>query len=515
MLLYRLKQLATSLHFVINIGDEGAILTLFQNKKLAKRLYAATANDYDVKQFRKLIELHPKASISVLIDNTDQSYLRQKIPPVNRVFLPRLIRKRMRRDVEPEDFAGAIRLGRSKQGRKDWNYVFVSVPHRPPVSEWMAFLDEFENPIHGYFLLPVELANICNHYVKTTKKQRPVQHHWKLMVVHNKISGLRQVVLDKNKIIFTRVTNTTQEDIPEVVAGEIEHELINTIDYIKRITGDDHTEVSIVMSLESSIMHHINLPRLQCKDIHMLTPYQMAEHLKIENACKETDKFCDTLVAAHFAHYAHSDKIHTKKTQRFNQLLFAHKAALLTTIITTVYLVLHVIYNSLSMYTLHEDINYTQQQQEQITATWQSESKALGGYDIGTATQINNIANVYRILSSNAFSPLNSIAQLIPVLSQNMKVNHIYWTLTDPVKKGRGKQKKAEPMVNLTIELTLFNNESGIQNIFSNFDQFIVELESSFKEYTVKYSQLPSTFTFNDENKSIPIKINITGPNTP
>lgn len=503
----RLKNLVNSEKFVINIGDDGAILTLFKNKLLVKRLFAAGLNESDTKEFKALFLLHPKASISILIDTTDQTYNKQKLPPVSRFSLTKLVQNRLKREFNNNDFTGAIKLNRDKTGRHDWNYVFVSVANIHPLSDWITFIEQFNNPLNGFFLLPLELARICNNYTKNTKKREPGKNTWKILVVYNKISGLRQIILKNNKIIFTRITNISHDEMPEIIAGEIEQEVINTIDYIRRLTGQENIHVTSILSLENKLKQHIDTTHIPSKNIHLLSPFELATTLKISNACKETDKFCDTLTAAHLVKYPHSNRIHTPQTHRLRRLITYGRAAIYTSLISLIYLTTHLTYTSIAVNNLNKDIAYTAEQQVQIQSTWQTESKALGGYDITTATRINNITSLYRILSNNTFSPLHSVTQLIPMLTQDMQVKNIQWTLTE---RPHGKTPSS---ITFIIELTLFSKESSIQKLFDNFDQFITQLEDSFANYTVKYSRLPSKFKVDDENKAIPIKINITGPN--
>ena len=67
------------------------------------------------------------APIVLVIDNMDQSYIQQSLPPVSSFSVQKLIKRRLERDFGKNDIKGAISLGRDTGGRKDWNFLMVAL----------------------------------------------------------------------------------------------------------------------------------------------------------------------------------------------------------------------------------------------------------------------------------------------------------------------------------------------------------------------------------------------------
>ena len=61
------------------------------------------------------------------IDSIDQVFVQQTLPPVSSMSVQKLINRRLEREFKPEDIKGALVLGKEKTGRKDWNFLMVSV----------------------------------------------------------------------------------------------------------------------------------------------------------------------------------------------------------------------------------------------------------------------------------------------------------------------------------------------------------------------------------------------------
>src|SRR5262249_17247692 len=147
---------------------------------------------------------HPKVPLYILADVLDQQYVRQSFPPVSSFSVGGLVKRRLERDFQAEDMKGSLPLGRDKEGRREWNYLLISLANTPLMQQWLALIVELPNEFRGVYLTPVEGQN----YIPVLKKYMPEQapaQPWQLLVSHNKISGFRQIVLRDGKLVFTRV----------------------------------------------------------------------------------------------------------------------------------------------------------------------------------------------------------------------------------------------------------------------------------------------------------------------
>ena len=106
-------------HFVLIIGDDGAILVFMQGNTVVRRLFAPSPRPDHTSSIVDLIQSNPTVPISVLADVIDQQYVRHSFPPVSTFSVNNLVKRRMERDFQAEDLTGMLRLGRDKSGRTE------------------------------------------------------------------------------------------------------------------------------------------------------------------------------------------------------------------------------------------------------------------------------------------------------------------------------------------------------------------------------------------------------------
>ncbi|MCC7260574.1 MAG: hypothetical protein IT567_06040, partial [Alphaproteobacteria bacterium] len=289
--------------FVLSVGDEGAILTYMDGSRVLRRLFAFAPNPQEIVPFRELLSSDTKSPVFVLLDVMDQSYVPQSLPPVSSLGLHKLIEKRLARDFAAEDIKGALPIGRSEDGRKDWHFLFISVPNIPPTSGWIEFLTGLENRVRGIYLLPIEARGFINDlhaaaFGKAGGERKPAE--WQILVSHNKVGGFRQVVLRNGKLVFTRLTQPIGEAIPGVIAGNIEQEVSNTLEYLKRLAFTDGATLDIYLIVADAIKEALATGSLQKYHVYAFSPHEVAGMLGLSGAAEPGDSFGDVVIAAVF-----------------------------------------------------------------------------------------------------------------------------------------------------------------------------------------------------------------------
>ena len=101
--------------FILMVGDEGGILIHLQGRQVIKRIFAATPERDQLRLMNDQLMSAPKASLLVLVDMMDQSYVRQTLPPVSSFNVGKIIRRRLSKDFSSDDIKGYIVFGREKK----------------------------------------------------------------------------------------------------------------------------------------------------------------------------------------------------------------------------------------------------------------------------------------------------------------------------------------------------------------------------------------------------------------
>jgi hypothetical protein len=287
--------------FVLMVGDEGAILVQMQKKRVVRRMFAQSPEPAHTRAFEDALAAAPRGSVTMIVDMMDQSYVRQTLPPVSSFSVGKIVRRRLDKDFSRDDIKGYIVLDREKTGRRDWNYLMVSLANPPLLQKWIAFAVERPNPFRGMGLAPLEsqpfIGAIADTYLKNRGKDARALE-WHILVSHNKVGGFRQVVLRNGKLVFTRMAQPIGESSPEVIAGNIEQEMINTQEYLKRMGLQDPATLSATIFASEDIKQVLEPKNIKAGEVHFFTPYEMATTLSLPDAAQPEDHFGDVVISA-------------------------------------------------------------------------------------------------------------------------------------------------------------------------------------------------------------------------
>ena len=284
--------------FVLIIGDEGGILVYMQGVKVVRRLFAPSPQPSHTEAMIDLIQSNPSVPVYVLADVIDQQYVRQTFPPVSQFSVGGLVKRRLGRDFQAEDLKGSILLGRDKGGRKEWNYLLVALGKTPLVSAWIDLLVELPNEFVGVYLAPIEATNYLAMLHKAKGNLNP--QSWQLMVSHNKVSGFRQMVAQDGKLVFTRVSQAIDDGIPAVIAGNIEQEILNTLEYLRRLGFQDNVKLDATVIVAQDVKDLLDMKRFGFSTNYVLSPLDIADALGLEQAALSADRFGDVVMASAF-----------------------------------------------------------------------------------------------------------------------------------------------------------------------------------------------------------------------
>ena len=301
--------------FILSVGDEGAILSHFDKGLLLNRIFVDSPFSPDIKLMKKLFELYPRLPITIYVDIIEQTYAHNHLPPLSASAVKKQAKKKLAKDFQPNDLSNFVALGREKEGRKDWKYLFISLANTEPFSNWIELVLEQENKFNGVYVLAIESLELVTEL--NSKIIDLGEFKWELVIMHNKVSGFRIIAFNNHKIYFTRLTQHIMgENIAEVVAGNLEQEITNTIEYLKRLgySGEQDTHVSIIANFE--VLKKLELSRMKFGRVDRYTPFSAAQKIGLQYAVKESDKYADILCSSHFAN---SSKRHLKFNSKLTE----------------------------------------------------------------------------------------------------------------------------------------------------------------------------------------------------
>ncbi|MBY0355079.1 MAG: hypothetical protein K2Q12_05045, partial [Rickettsiales bacterium] len=498
------------------IGDDGAILTYIESGIVQRRLFAATPDRQHTKTFIDLMNEYPHASLYMLVDILDQSYVKHALPPVTSLGLKKLVARRLDRDFAKEDIKGALNLGREKKGRKDWNFLLISLSAASGLQGWLDIVLDMPNRFAGIYLLPVECEQIIpklakhinepspggDEQPKTPSKRRiglpsgrkkdpllksaePEKTSWQLLVSHHKVGGFRQVVLKDGHLIFTRITQGAEAPSPAITAGNVEQEVLNTIEYLKRLSLTDSSLLDIYFIVAQEIKNNLSRDRIPCNQAYIFTPYEAAELFNLKQAVLSADRYGDMVLAGAFAaEKKHRLKLNPTYAEKLDKL---YQAMLGLKSVTALGCLLAVYFIFLDVLTIPGQIIDTQKARDQEVAR-QAELAELQQSMSGVtanADQISDLITAYEFFSKDTLDVMEPIGQASQLISENRLLKTFAWKAENLL----GDDDTKKPLVTIELEMNVVFSNAQLKVVAKETEDYFLLVKDTFANYEMAANQ--------------------------
>ena len=499
--------------YVLFLGDEGAILIYIKGNVVQNRQFVPDASQQNLREFRQTLHKDVAAPLILVVDNMDQSFMQQTLPPVSSLSVNRLIRRRLERDFGGNDIKGAILLGREKSGRKDWNFLMVALEKSPQLAVWLEFIQEAPNRFVGIHLASVESETLLKKLELAMGVAKEDDAEWKFFVSHNKVGGFRQVILKGGRIMFTRLAQPVGESNAEVIAGNIEQEMLSTIEYMKRLSFTAQSKLDIYIITSSAIKSVIDQGKFNARSFHILTPYEVAQYLGIEGAAQPTDQFGDVVTAAVIGctrkHVLTMSTSQSKRVDQYYQFILFQRLA---TVLGVFAIISYAAYLGHGIYKLIEQTDGITQQKLAIEQGLETLRKNIKESNLDVE-KASDLIDLYQQMIQEKLSPLPLLRKFEAFIQAPVWIKSFDWTISTEARSNKprleagvmqmpdpslraGKTNVTVMVINLMLE---FPQEASDPKIFLALSKKVLsDFQGHFKEYEVKYTSLPQEITDND-----------------
>lgn len=488
--------------FILFVGDEGAILVYMEGSTVVRRLFAPTATEEHTHAMVELMQQHPRASVSMIFDVIDQQYVRQTFPPVSALSVEGLVKRRLDRDFPPEDLCGSLRIGREETARKDWVYLLISLANTANFQQWLDLIVEQPNYFSGVYLLPVECQQIIPLLAGVMPERPQTNVIWHMLISHHKVGGFRIVVLRDGRLAFTRVTQAVGEAVSNVIAGNVEQEIQNTIEYIRRLGYSEVQGLEIFAILSSEVRDAIDTTRINAAAINLLSPINVAEALDLNQAALAADRFGDVVMASSFA-LVHKPvlRLYPAYAKKVDQLVKARMGAKVAgALLGLLFLCLggSTVLSGISAKSHIQDVEQSIKNDEGNLLSLKAEADKLGEKSVLK----NDIATFYSTLLPEGYAPLGVIQDLAALRTPDVTVDEWEWawpgTLTQDGSGGlllganasqapqaappQGVKGPAGP-ISVRVKATLSGRFPDNETLIVRVNQYKAHIENALKHY--------------------------------
>jgi hypothetical protein len=478
--------------FCLFVGDEGAILVYMKNNVVLSRQFVPDTGEQNMEELQRSLEMDTQAPLSLIIDSIDQTYVQQSLPPVSSMSVKKLMKRRLERDFGANDIKGAVLLGREKVGRKDWNFLMVSIEKSQQISLWLDFIYGLPNRFVGIYLASIETEIILKKIEQAMlpPSQNSTPSKWKFFVSHNKVGGFRQVILRDGRIVFTRMAQPIGESTPEVIAGNIEQEMQSTIEYMKRLSFDPKSGLDIYIVAGSTIKPIIDRSKFGISNFNILTPYEAAQYLGIEGATQPTDQFGDVILAASISSSPkHVLTFNTPESVRFDKLYHLFLAQRVGAALVLLGMLGYLGTELTDIYSLYKTADEIAGSHTSVKAKLDSIHAEIDKNHLDIYRTMDAI-DLYQSLKQQQLSPLAFVSKIESVIKPPVIVKSIDWVVDD--KNNANMLVKPKTIIVMTLEFPAVKTIEVWRGVSK---QLLADLKTNLKGYNASFTKIPAKFS--------------------
>jgi hypothetical protein len=293
------------------------------------------------------------------------------------------------------------------------------------------------------------------------------------------------VILRNGRIIFTRMTQPVGEGVPEVVAGNIEQEMLGTVEYMRRLSFDPQMGLDIYIIAAANIRSLIDPLKFGANVVHIMTPYEVSECIGIEGATQPSDQFGDVVLASMIgSSRKHILTLMPPEFQKLNSLYGIRQAARTTMALGIAGLLVYGGMNGYEWLMLSGGMEDVQNQKQAKLNKLNELKTKTTELDIDL-DKASDLITLYKKTQEGNSSPLPLLAKLEPMLESPVRAKAFLWELDPAIKTPPFKATN-----NFTLEFPSLSNDP---EVFNSRTKGVLELvKTGFKGYEVSYTSFPT-----------------------
>lgn len=465
---------------VILLGEEGAVLLHIKNNTLIDRRFVQDVNEFTDLKF--YVASDKKTHIYLMLNHVDQDYTIQSIPAVDRLSIYSIVKSKLK--PTNGDLKTAFLLSKPSKSEKNWQYMFLSVRLSNAINSWLKLIIDAGGNFKGILLLPIEMNAIS-----MPKETKLDGNNWSIIVAYTKTGGFRQLVTKDNKMIFTRIISSTDDALPNVIAGSVYQEVQNTIQYLGRFDFHKNDSVDLHIIVPQDIKLGLMAIKFAEHNVNILTPHELSKVLKLTHMVNPNDRFCDTVLLLSILENKPKVVLHTKETKKHSRLMlfdlyFPHLSSLTLLLLLTINVLF--IFN---LYSNYQEKNNLLQDEKMLQAQFQNLNS---NYSIEKIYEISEIISIHNELSSLSYSPLSEIEYINKIKADNLELKSFHWKIDNETDE---------------INMKLRYNLKSDSNIFHEYEDLKHNFYTTFYNYKVDFFQLPSVIELGEKDTIINVSI--------
>tara|TARA_Y100000389_G_C17471230_1_gene531218 strand:- start:12757 stop:14310 length:1554 start_codon:yes stop_codon:yes gene_type:complete len=509
-------------NIVITLGNYGSIIAVHNRKRVITRIFLKKEdfNSNNHKRIAEIFSKYKKFSVYILIDTLDQSYKKKSLPFVNRWDLKKLITRSLKSEGGADVLKNftlinnAKEINKLKKSDRSWDVLFITSPVSQDIKNWANFLIDMPNYFFGIYMLPVESYSLFDKlkpiiYPKDNKNIIP--HRLNCIIMHNKVSGTRQVVFSNDTIVFTRVVNYDFRDsnFPE----KIDSDIYATYEYLKRIYVDlQMDDINVIAVFSDPIINIIKKYNSQEVKYRYYNPYELSIKLGYKDILNKNSSHCDLLISRIFSLGKKKMIFNTPKLKFINKFYKIVQYTYFTNLLAISAVLILILFSLAkinisngkvkSAETLKKETRYSL---DSLRSQTLKSAKLTKKDETVSFERIIDIGKIDEFFSRFGSDYFNFYKKLSFFNKININVSEFKYQLN---KYDITKSELTSYDYRIIGEI--FNQSGDIEDLFKEFDLLLSETNKTYSDnHNIEFSELPKDIDFSKKYYSFPINFTV------
>ena len=513
--------------FVITIGNNGTIVSLHSKKNIVSKVFIEEINDESKKELEKIFKPNQKSPIYILIDTIDQSYKKKIYPSIKKSDIYRIAKRDLAADGDSQSIKNFTILHNKKKKEKNqlqsvkWNSetgaklecLFVSTSNTEFIAKWIDYSLDLPNRVVGIFMLPVEsfsLFKSIKNSVDNRSKIKNKRNDVYILILQNKVCGIRQIVFNEQGILFTRVVNY---DLNQDFIEKYEQDIYSTFEYIKRLYRDIQlNEIDIVNVFEDKVIDILkNTSNVELNYINF-NPIQLCKEIGNDKMLPNNITNCDLIIANSFVNSKKILKFSNEKIKKLEDfflisisIYYANSVMILLIILS---IITNIYFHQSSEKKIEEFENYrslASDELSRIKKSFLAETQENIETIVDTPDRIDDLGKMQEIFNNITNKNIEMYNKLKFLKSYNVVLDRFVLT-------GGSINNKIPsqiPSYQISISGNLVNQTGDIDELFGLFDDLNSAVIKEYEGNEVKGKEMARDMDFTKKYYTYPINFEI------
>jgi hypothetical protein len=487
---------------VVSVGNNGSIITVNRGKNIVKTSYVGDlSSEKNRSDVENLLRQFKKVPIYFILDNVGQNYVKRSFMNVNYFDLQKIAERKFNYEIPKTDLKEKRFMGKNS-ATNEWEYMFISSPIDDFLQDWINLVESRENILLGIYMLPLETESILKMMEKRLfNKKDNKMGEWCSLLFENRVSGFREMVFCKNKLLFTRILDLESDDREQFVRNFLETKL-RTTEYLRRFSKNFDDRKMNIFTITSKEKKEI----LSTTGDAMVKNYSLREFGAILGE-KDIDKYQQDYSDILLQRLIMKNKkiISFSNAEIKSVRTFSSALSLLQVIrnIAVATLPIFIVMLFISLAKTKNELSKAQKTLENETLELEKKRKDEFGENTKNADEITKIASFYYNLKLNQTNPFNFIVKFAENSHDLILVNEFTWNRNEYTKHDFTKRRKST----YNINCVLANKSGKVDDLFKVHDSYSKKIKGAFSSYDVIVSNLPKNINFSTNYYYYPLKM--------